>query len=45
MILAGDVGGTKVDLALCKFDNGQLLTVHNHKFHARDFLPHRGHLC
>ena len=26
MILAGDVGGTKVDLALCKFDNGQLLT-------------------
>jgi glucokinase len=37
MILAGDVGGTKVDLALCKFENGQLLTVHNHKFHARDF--------
>ncbi len=37
MILAGDVGGTKVDLALCKFDRGQLLTVHDHKFHARDF--------
>ncbi len=37
MILAGDVGGTKVDLALCKFDNGQLLTVHDHKYHARDF--------
>ena len=37
MILAGDVGGTKVDLALCKFDNGQLLTVHEHKYHARDF--------
>jgi glucokinase len=37
MILAGDVGGTKVDLALCKFENGQLLTVHDHKFHARDF--------
>jgi glucokinase len=37
MILAGDVGGTKIDLALCKFENGQLLTVHDHKFHARDF--------
>jgi glucokinase len=37
MILAGDVGGTKVDLVLCKFDNGQLLTVHDHKYHARDF--------
>src|SRR5580692_3456111 len=37
MILAGDVGGTKVDLALCKFENGQLLTVHDHKFHAREF--------
>jgi glucokinase len=37
MILAGDVGGTKVDLALCKFDRGQLVTVHERKFHARDF--------
>jgi glucokinase len=37
MILAGDVGGTKVDLALCKFDRGQLLTAHEHKYHARDF--------
>src|SRR6201996_7666307 len=37
MILAGDVGGTKVDLALCKFDKGQLLTVHDHKYHAREF--------
>jgi glucokinase len=37
MILAGDVGGTKVDLALCKFENGQLLTAHEHKYHARDF--------
>ena len=37
MILAGDVGGTKVDLALCKFDHGQLLTVHDHKYHAKDF--------
>jgi glucokinase len=37
MILAGDVGGTKVDLALCKFDHGQLQTVHEHKFHAKEF--------
>ena len=37
MILAGDVGGTKVDLALCKFDRGQLLTVHEHKFSAKEF--------
>jgi glucokinase len=37
MILAGDVGATKVHLALCKFDRGQLLTVHDHKFSARDF--------
>ena len=37
MILAGDVGGTKIDLALCKFDHGQLQTVHEHKFHAKDF--------
>jgi glucokinase len=37
MILAGDVGGTKVDLALCRFESGQLVTVHDHKFHARDF--------
>jgi glucokinase len=37
MIIAGDVGGTKVDLALCKFENGRLLTVHDHKYHARDF--------
>jgi glucokinase len=37
MIVAGDVGGTKVDLALCKFENGQLQTVHERRFHARDF--------
>jgi glucokinase len=37
MILAGDVGATKVHLALCKFELGQLLTVHDHKFSARDF--------
>jgi glucokinase len=38
MILAGDVGGTKIDLALCGFDRGQLQTVHEHKYHARDFV-------
>jgi glucokinase len=37
MILAGDVGGTKIDLALCSFDRGQLVTVHEQKFHARDY--------
>jgi glucokinase len=37
MIIAGDVGGTKIDLALCRFDRGQLQTVHEHKFHARDY--------
>jgi glucokinase len=37
MILAGDVGATKVHLALCKFERGQLLTVHDHKYSARDF--------
>jgi glucokinase len=37
MILAGDVGGTKVHLALCKFDRGQLVTVHDQKYSARDF--------
>jgi glucokinase len=37
MILAGDVGGTKVDLALCKFDHGHLQTVHEQKFSAREF--------
>ena len=37
MILAGDVGATKVHLALCRFDRGQLLTVHDQKYSARDF--------
>ena len=37
MILAGDVGATKVHLALCKFERGQLLTVHDEKYAARDF--------
>lgn len=37
MILAGDVGGTKVHLALYKFERGQLLAAHDHKFSAREF--------
>lgn len=37
MILAGDVGGTKVELALCKFERGKLLTLYDHRFHAKDF--------
>ena len=37
MILAGDVGGTKVHLALYKFERGQLLSAHDHKFSAKDF--------
>jgi glucokinase len=37
MILAGDVGATKVDLSLCRFDGGQVLTVHERKYAARDF--------
>ena len=37
MILAGDVGGTKVHLALYKFERGQLLVAHDHKFSARDY--------
>ena len=36
MILAGDVGGTKIDLALCRFENGQLLTVHDHNPNRAD---------
>jgi glucokinase len=31
------VGGTKIDLALCGFDRGQLQTVHEHMYHAREF--------
>jgi glucokinase len=37
MILAGDVGGTKVELALYKFERGQLLQVHEGKFAAKEF--------
>jgi glucokinase len=37
MILAGDVGGTKVDLALYRFDHGRLNHVREQKFPAREF--------
>jgi glucokinase len=37
MILAGDVGGTKVHLALYNFVAGQLAPVRDHKFPAHDF--------
>lgn len=37
MILAGDVGGTKVHLALYGFDHGRLLHVRDEKFPAREY--------
>jgi glucokinase len=37
MILAGDVGGTKVDLALYGFDHGRLTHVRDERFPAREF--------
>lgn len=37
MILAGDVGGTKVHLALYNFAGGQLQPVRDQKFHAPEF--------
>ncbi len=37
MILAGDVGGTKVHLALYNFANGRLQAVRDEKFPAHDF--------
>jgi glucokinase len=37
MILAGDVGGTKVHLALYNFENGRLQSVRDQKFSAHDF--------
>lgn len=37
MILAGDVGGTKVDLALYKFASGQLTLVREQRYAARLF--------
>lgn len=37
MILAGDVGGTKVHLALYGFDHGRLSHVRDEKFPAREY--------
>jgi len=37
MILAGDVGGTKVHLALYNFSAGRLQPVRDQKFHAGEF--------
>ena len=37
MILAGDVGGTKVHLALYEFANGRLKPIRDHKYPAHDF--------
>jgi glucokinase len=37
MILAGDVGGTKVHLALYSFDGGRLKAVRERKFPAHEF--------
>jgi glucokinase len=37
MILAGDVGGTKVHLALYNFAGGRLVKVRDHKFPAHEF--------
>ncbi len=37
MILAGDVGGTKVDLALYNFENGKLSMVRSHKYPANEY--------
>ncbi len=37
MILAGDVGGTKVHLALYNFEDGQLRALRDHKYPAQEF--------
>jgi len=37
MILAGDVGGTKIHLALYNFDSGNLKVIREHKYPAHDF--------
>jgi glucokinase len=37
MILAGDVGGTKVHLALYDFEGGRLKPIRDHKFPSKDF--------
>ncbi len=36
MILAGDVGGTKVHLALYDFENGRLAHIRDERFHAQE---------
>lgn len=38
MILAGDVGGTKVHLALYSFDHGQLVHVRDERYPANEFF-------
>jgi glucokinase len=38
MILAGDVGGTKVHLALYSFDRGQLVHVRDERYPANEFF-------
>jgi len=37
MILAGDVGGTKIHLALYRFENGKLRCIRGHKYPAKEF--------
>jgi len=37
MILAGDIGGTKVHLALYQFDNGHLTPTRDYKYPAHEF--------
>jgi glucokinase len=37
MILAGDVGGTKVDLALYGFEHGQLVHIRDERFPAHEY--------
>jgi glucokinase len=37
MILAGDIGGTKVHLALYQFENGRLASTRDHKYPAHEF--------
>jgi glucokinase len=37
MILAGDVGGTKVHLALYDFEGGRLKPIRDHRYPAHDF--------
>lgn len=37
MILAGDIGGTKTNLALYKLENGQLITIAQQQFASKEF--------